>query len=335
MFAVVFKETFKQSEKPRNVINAETIRPKTLDELIGQEQIKQKLRVSMGAAMQRGEPLPHVLLTSSGGGLGKSSLANIISNEMLSPLLSTTGQCILSTRDLRNWLMKLEPNSILLIDEAHCIGRLAAEELLLVVEENILNVTLQATGPMRFQLPPWTLILASTKPECFSAPLVQRFPLQLHLDYYSVSELEQIVEGMMQRMTFEFDEQVHAEIAKRGKGIPRIALRLCERVRDVAQARCLQRAGMNEFDMAMQIEGIDGLGLNRQERHYLRVLALAEPRPIGVRNLSLALGMSTQTVADVLEPVLVRLGMISIGAGGRRLTDQGRQHLETVGDKYD
>ena len=124
------------------MINADTIRPKTLDELIGQEQIKQKLRVSMGAAMQRGEPLPHVLLTSSGGGLGKSTLADIISNEMLSPLLSTTGQCILSTRDLRNWLVKLEPNTILFVDEAHALGRLAAEELLLVVEQNILNVTL-------------------------------------------------------------------------------------------------------------------------------------------------------------------------------------------------
>ena len=171
------------------MINADTIRPQTLDELIGQEQIKQKLRVSMGAALQRCEPLPHVLLTSSGGGLGKSSLANIISNEMLSPLLSTTGQCILSTRDLRNLLVKLEPSSILFIDEAHCLGRLAAEELLMVVEQNIFNVTL-ASGPIRFQLPPWTLILASTKPEAFSAPLVQRFPLQLHLDYYTVPELE-------------------------------------------------------------------------------------------------------------------------------------------------
>ena len=317
------------------MINADTIRPKTLDELIGQEQIKQKLRVAMGAALVRNEPLGHVLLTSSGGGLGKSSLANIISNEMLSPLLSTTGQCILSTRDLKHWLVKLEPSSILFIDEAHCLGRLAAEELLLVVEQNILNVTLGATGPIRFQLPPWTLILASTKPECFSAPLVQRFPLQLHLDYYSVEELEQIVEGMTQRMGFEFDAQIHHEIAKRAKGIPRIGLRLCERVRDVAQAQCLNRAGMDEFRVAMQIEGIDALGLNRQDRHYLHALAQAEPRPIGARTLSLILGVNTASITDVVEGPLVRLGLVTIGMGGRRLTPKGTEHLESVGDEYD
>lgn len=265
------------------MINADTIRPKTLDEMVGQEQIKQKLRVSMGAAMQRGEPLPHVLLTSSGGGLGKSTIAQIVSYEMLSPMICTAGQCILSTRDLRNWLVKLEPNTIFFIDEAHALERLVAEELLLVVEQNILNVNLAATGPIRFQLPPWTLILASTKPEAFSAPLVQRFPLQLHLDYYSVEELQQIVEGMTQRMGFEFEPQIHHEIAKRGKGIPRTGLRLCERVRDVSQAQCMDRAGMDEFRVAMQIEGIDGLGLNRQDRHYLHALAQAEPRPIGVR----------------------------------------------------
>lgn len=303
--------------------------------MVGQEQIKQKLRVSMGAAMQRGEPLPHVLLTSSGGGLGKSSLANIISNEMLSPLLSTTGQCILSTRDLRNWLVKLEPNTIFFIDEAHALGRLAAEELLLVVEQNVLNVTLAATGPVRFQLPPWTLILASTKPEAFSAPLVQRFPLQLHLAYYSVQELRQIVEGMTQRMGFEFDAQIHHEIAKRGKGIPRIALRLCERVRDVAQAQCMNRAGMDEFQVAMQIEGTDHLGLSRQDRKYLHALAQAEPRPIGVRTLSLILGVNTASITDVLEGPLVRLGLVTIGMGGRRLTAKGTEHLETVGDQYD
>jgi len=310
-------------------------RPQTLDELIGQEQIKTKLRIAMGAAMQRNDPLGHVLLTSSGGGLGKSTLAAIISNEMLCPLHVTTGQCIYTTSDLKNILIRLEPNHMLLIDEAHCLGRAAAEELLLVVEQNILNVTVGDQGPMQLDLPPFTLIMASTKPEAFSGPLVQRFPLHLHLDYYSVSELEQIVEGMTQRMGFEFDQQVHGEIAKRGKGIPRIALRLCERIRDVAQARCMDRAGMNEFDVAMQIEGIDDLGLNRMDRRFLNVLAQAEPRPIGVRNVGLALGMSTQTVTDVLEGPLVRCGMISIGCGGRRLTAKGQEHLRAVGGKYD
>ncbi len=312
-----------------------TMRPQSLDELIGQETIKKKLQIAMGAALQRSEPLGHVLLTSSGGGLGKSTLASIISNEMLCRLHTTTGQCICSTTDLKNVLVRLEPNNMLLIDEAHCLGRGAAEELLVVTEQNILNVTVGGQGPMQLDLPPFTLIMASTKPEAFSGPLMQRFPLHLHLDFYSAFELEQIVEGMTQRMGFEFDQQVHGEIAKRGKGIPRIALRLCERIRDVAQAKCMDRVGMNEFDVAMKIEGIDDLGLNRQDRQFLNVLTQAEPRPIGVRNVALALGMSTQTVTDVLEGPLVRCGMISIGCGGRRLTAKGHDHLRAVGGKYD
>ena len=125
-----------------------TLRPQTLDELIGQQQIKTKLRVAMGAALQRNEPLGHVLLTSSGGGLGKSTLASIISNEMLCPLHATTGQCLSTTTDLKNILIRLEPHHMLLIDEAHCLGRAAAEELLVVTEQNILNVTVGGQGSL-------------------------------------------------------------------------------------------------------------------------------------------------------------------------------------------
>ncbi len=310
-------------------------RPQSLDELVGQETIKRKLRIAMGAALQRSEPLGHVLLTSSGGGLGKSTIANIISNEMLCSIHVTTGQCICSTTDLKNILVRLEPNHMLLIDEAHCLGRTAAEELLVVTEQNVLNVTVGGQGPMRLDLPPFTLILASTKPEAFSGPLVQRFPLHIHLVHYTPSELQLIVQGATARMRIEFEKQVCAGIASRAKGIPRIALRLAERVRDVSQAKRLTKAGMGELQLTMVIEGIDPLGLNRQDRHCLRVLAQAEPRPIGVRNVALALGMSTQTVTDVLEGPLVRLGLVSIGCGGRRLTGKGHEHLTAVGDKYD
>ena len=310
-------------------------RPQSLDELVGQETIKKKLRIAMGAAMQRNEPLPHVLLTSNGGGLGKTTLASIISNEMLCPLHTTTGQCLSTTTDLKNILIRLEPHNLLLIDEGHCIGRAAAEELLVVTEQNILNISVAGRGPMKLLLPPHTIILATTCPQSLSAPLTQRFGLHFHLDFYQVHELAEMVKGMASHMGMEFDEQVCAGIASRAKGIPRIALRITERVRDVAQARQLTKASMDELELAMQIEGCDDLGLERSDRHCLRVLALAEPRPIGVRNLALALGMSTQTVTDVLEPALVRLGMISIGVGGRRLTNEGKKHLETVGDEYD
>ena len=303
--------------------------------MIGQQSIKKRLRIAMGASMQRNEPLPHVLLTSNGGGLGKSTLASIISNEMLCHLHTTTGQCLSTTTDLKNILIRLEPHHMLLIDECHCTGRAVAEELLVVTEQNILNISVGKRGPMKLLLPPLTIIMATTCPQSLSAPLTQRLGLHFHFDFYHVHELSEIVKGMAARMDLEFDGQACAGIASRAKGIPRIALRLSERVRDVAQAKQLAKAGMEEMTLAMQIEGIDDLGLNRQDRHYMRVLAQAEPRPIGLRNLSLALGMSTQTVADVLEPVLVRLGLVTIGMGGRRLTNEGKNHLETVGDKYD
>ena len=258
-------------------------RPQSLDELVGQETIKKKLRIAMGAAMQRNEPLPHVLLTSNGGGLGKTTLASIISNEMLCTLHTTTGQCLSTTIDLKNILIRLEPHNLLLIDEGHCIGRAVAEELLVVTEQNILNISVGGQGPMKLLLPPHTIILATTCPQALSAPLTQRFGLHFHLDFYQVHELAEMVKGMASHMDMEFDELVCAGIASRAKGIPRIALRITERVRDVAQARQLTQASMDELELAMQIEGCDDLGLERSDRHCLRVLALAEPRPIGVR----------------------------------------------------
>ncbi len=214
-----------------------SLRPQCLDELIGQEMIKKKLRIAMGAAMQRNEPLPHVLLTSNGGGLGKSTLASIISNEMLCPLHTTTGQCLHTTVDLKNILIRLEPHHMLLIDEAHCIGRAAAEELLVVTEQNILNISVGARGPMKLLLPPHTIIMATTCPQSLSAPLTQRLGLHFHFAFYEVHELAEIVKGMASRMDMAFDEQVCAGISSRAKGIPRIALRLSERVRDGAQAK--------------------------------------------------------------------------------------------------
>ncbi len=315
---------------------AEVVRPRSLDEMIGQEAIKRKLRIAIGAALHRDEPLGHVLLVSSGGGLGKSSLAQVIANEMFVPFVTTTGQCLWSAADLKRVLFSLKPKSVLLIDEFHLVGRHAAEELLLVLEEGVLHVNADPRrGPVRLELPPFTLAAATTVPEAVKGPLAQRFSLHLHLGFYTAQELEQIVRQMTSRMGFEFEDGLCAGLARRAKGIPRLALRLAERVRDVGQAKRLSSAGADEFDLAMQIEGIDDLGLNRQDRDYMRVLAQAEPRPTGVHNLGLSLGMGTRTITDVLEGPLVRLGMISIGIGGRRLTDEGKRHLETVGDKFD
>ena len=187
-----------------------SLRPQSLDELIGQQTIKKRLRIAMGASLQREEPLPHVLLTSNGGGLGKSTLASIISNEMLCPLHTTTGQCLSTTADLKNVLIRLEPHHMLLIDEAHCIGRAAAEELLVVTEQNILNISVGRRGPVKLLLPPHTIIMATTRPQALSAPLTQRLGLHFHFDFYEVHELAQIVKGMASRMNMKYAQNTNS-----------------------------------------------------------------------------------------------------------------------------
>jgi len=310
---------------------ASNMRPESLQEMIGQEAIKQKAGIAMRAALQRGEPLPHCLLTSPGGGLGKTTFASILANEMYSPLLTTTGQCINTPVDLRNTLVRIKPGTLVLVDEFHGIGNLAAEELLLVLEESVINVTCRRGGsPVRLAIPPFTLLAATTKPSAISAPLRQRFGLQFRFAFYSVEDLKTIVKNMAARMGLSCDDPVCKGIARRAQGIPRIALRLLERVRDVVQARQLSMASEDELMVAMRIEGIDDLGLRSEDRHLLRVLAEVDPRPISARNLALALGVGVTTIMDVIEPTLIRMSLMTIGSGGRRITEKGMDHLRIV-----
>jgi len=307
-------------------------RPRYLDEMIGQSAIKQKVSIAVQAALQRGEAMPHCLLTSAGGGLGKTTLAGVLSNELLVPLISTTGQCLATPYDLRNILVRIEPKAILLVDEFHGIGRYAAEELLIVLEEGVLNVTAgPAGGPIRIQIPPFTLCAATTYPEAISAPLAQRFGLKFRFEFYTDKEICQIVIGIFRRWQLEIEEDAAFALARRARGVPRIGLRLAERARDVAQAQVMNRVTLPTVTMAMKIEGIDEAGLGREERQLLRILADADPRPLSARSLALGLGASIGTVHDVLEPPLVRLGLMTIGAGGRRLTAKGRDHVDAVG----
>ena len=308
-----------------------TARPQFLDEMIGQEQIRQKARIAIASAMHRGEPLSHCLLTSAGGGLGKSTMATCLANEMYQSLVSTSGQCVNTAADLRNILIRLKKGSLLLIDEIHCIGRMAAEELLLVLEDGVLNVNLSRNGaPVRIPVPPFTLIAATTQPSALSRPLIQRFPLHFRFGFYSADELRTIISKATERMDVEFDDDVCLDLARRARGVPRIALRLTERVRDIAQAKRLRRATAADLMDAMDLEGIDREGLHQDDRTILRTLLDGEPRPVSVRSLALVLGEATETVTDVLEPSLVRMGFVTIGAGGRRLTDKGRDHIESV-----
>lgn len=304
-------------------------RPKQLDEFVGQESIKRKARIAIGAALERSEPLPHCLLTSRAGGLGKTSFASCLANECFAPLVATTGQCLATAEDLRNVLIRLRPNSFLLIDECHCLGKLAGEELLLVLEDGVLNVNVAGGGaPLRLELPPFTLVAATTKPEAVPPPLTQRFGLSFRFDFYSNEELGSIVRASSKRMGVNFSDDVCDDIARRSMGIPRIALRLAERVRDMAQARGLSVAGSDELNQAMAVEGIDELGLTAEHRELLNVLVAAGSRAVSARNLALVLGTGVETVVEVLEPPLIRLGLLHVGPGGRRISERGLLHLD-------
>lgn len=306
-------------------------RPKYLDELVGQESLKRKAQIAIASALHRDEPLGHCLLTSSGGGLGKTTFASILANEMYASLVTTSGQCINTATDLRSVLVRMKPGTMLLIDECHCLGNVAAEELLLVLEEGILNVKLsERTAPVRLAIPPFTLVAATTQPSAISAPLAQRFGLHFCFDFYSPEELQSIIATIANRMNLEIDAGVCKGLAERARGVPRIALRLTERVRDVVHARGSNQATSDDMDLAMQLEGIDGEGLNEADRKVLLTLRSVEPRPVSARSLALALGVPTKTVTEVLEPTLVRLGFVTIGAGGRKLTETGRRHIELV-----
>jgi Holliday junction DNA helicase RuvB len=223
---------------------------------------------------------------------------------------------------------------LLLVDEFHGMGKLAAEELLLVLDEGVLNVNCRGNAPpIRLPVVPFTLLAATTQPSSVSPPLRQRFGLTFRFDFYSAADMRIIVRNMADRLGITFDAAVCDGIARRSLGVPRIGLRLVERVRDVAQARRLTSAGVDELRLAMRIEGIDHFGLRREDRHLLRVMAEAEPRPVSARNLAMALGVGVDTILEVIEPTLVRLSLMIVGAGGRRITERGLAHLQTVGEE--
>jgi Holliday junction DNA helicase RuvB len=302
------------------------VRPQLLDELVGHNDAKMKARIAIQAALNRDEPLPHCLLTSGVGGVGKTSFAGVLANELYAPFAATSGTCLSTPTDLRNALIRLKPRTVLLCDEAHLLGRSAGEELLIVLEEGVLNVNSNGT-PIRLPLPPFTFIAATTKPESLSAPLSQRFGLRFHLLPLAATEIEQVVRRAFEHWRMEVASEVVTGIAQRARGVPRISLRLSERVRDAVQASCAATATHQHLDLAMRVEGIDEVGLTNEERMLLRCLADAEPRPVSARSLALALGCGVETITDVLEPTLVRFGLMTIGTGGRRLTAKGSEHL--------
>ena len=307
-----------------------SLRPQKLDEYIGQDKAKENLRVFIEAARQRGESLDHVLL-SGPPGLGKTTLAGVIANEMGSHVRVTSGPAIEKAGDLAALLTNLAPHDILFIDEIHRLNRAVEEVLYPAMEDFALDIII-GKGPsarsIRLDLPPFTLIGATTRSGQLSAPLRDRFGVLLKLELYAPAELERIVRRSAEILGVNIDREGAFEIASRSRGTPRIANRLLKRVRDYAQVRADGHITREVADMALRALDIDALGLDATDRRMLRgIIDIYGGGPVGLEALSATVGEEAVTLEDVYEPYLLQLGFLSRTPRGRCATVRAYEHL--------
>lgn len=309
------------------------LRPKALDEFVGQERVKEQLGLLIDGARRRGEPVDH-LLFSGPPGLGKTTLAQIVANEMGAGFQPTSGPALERPSDLAAILANLEADDVLFVDEVHRMPRAVEEVLYPALEDFALDVVL-GKGPtarsIRMELPRFTMVAATTRPGRISLPLRERFGFSPRLDYYPVDDLATIVRRSASILGVLTDDEGAGEIARRSRGTPRIANRLLRRVRDFAQVRRegeidgeIARAGLEVFE-------VDGEGLDRLDHAILRALIQKfSGGPVGLSTLSAAVGEETDTVEDVVEPFLLQLGFLKRTPRGRVATERAYRHLGVV-----
>lgn len=307
-----------------------TLRPRTLDEYVGQEQIKINLSTSIKASQGRNEAFEHTLIYGPPG-LGKTTLSQVISHELGVTLTPTSGPAIERPGDLASLLTNLGEKSVLFIDEIHRL-RPAVEEVLYGAMEDFKIDLVLGKGPaaqsIRLDISPFTLIGATTKAGSLSSPLRDRFGHVLRLEYYSEDEIDRIISRSAKILGVEIDKAAAHELSKRCRLTPRIANRLLKRLRDEAQVHHDGRINLEIAKHVLGNLGIDELGLDRQDREYLK--ALTGPfsaRPTGLDTLAAALSEDSQTIEDVYEPFMLRLGFIERTPRGRLATASAYDHL--------
>lgn len=307
-----------------------SLRPKVLDEYIGQNKVKSNLKIYIEAAKQRGEPLDHVLLYGPPG-LGKTTLANIISNEMNSNIKITSGPAIEKPGDLAALLTNLSEFDVLFIDEIHRLHKSVEEILYPALEDYTLDIMI-GKGPsarsIRLDLPKFTLIGATTKAGSLATPLRDRFGIVNRLELYDVNDLKTIVTRSAKILDVNIDEESATEIAKRSRGTPRIANRLLKRVRDYAAVLGDGKITLKITKIALNKLEIDEMGLDDIDRKILETMIIKyQGRPVGIETIATTIGEEAETVEDVYEPYLLQIGFIARTVRGRIPLPAAYEHI--------
>ena len=308
-----------------------SLRPKSLDDYLGQEKAKEQLKIFIEAAKSRNEQLDHVLLYGPPG-LGKTTLASIIANEMSVNLRITSGPAIERAGDLAAILTNLNENDVLFIDEIHRINRSVEEVLYSAMEDFCLDIIIgkwPSSRSIRLELPKFTLIGATTRAGMLTNPLRDRFGVICKLDYYTVDELAKIVVRSSEILGAEIQIGGATEIARRSRGTPRIANRLLKRVRDYAQVRADGNITDDVANKALELLGVDSLGLDYvDEKLLMTIIQKFRGGPVGLDTLAASIGEDRNTIEDVYEPYLLQLGFINRGPRGRIAMPLAYEHLK-------
>ena len=309
------------------------LRPQKLDELIGQDKVKENLAILIAAAKKRSEPLDHCLFYGPPG-LGKTTLSRVLANEMSVNIKVTAGPAIERPGDLASILTNLRAGDILFIDEVHRLGKAVEEVLYTAMEDYALDIVI-GKGPsarsIRLKLPKFTLVGATTRLALISAPMRARFGAQFRLDFYERAAMELIVRRAAEKLKTPVDSDGVAEIARRARGTPRVAIRLLRRVRDFAQVRADGTVTKEIARDALKLMDVDELGLDDIDRRVLRsIIEKFSGGPVGLETIAASISEEADTIMDVYEPYLLQLGFLDRTPRGRAATKLAYEHLGLV-----
>ena len=328
---IIFSDNIPETNiEPSEKLEFNFLRPKSFTDYIGQNKIIESLSIAVEASRKRDESLDHVLFYGPPG-LGKTTLSYIISNQIESNFIHTSGPALEKPADAVGLLSNLSSKDVLFIDEIHRIPKTVEEYLYSAMEDfrvDFITGSGAFAKTINLRLESFTLVGSTTRPGLLSSPLRDRFGLSYHLDYYDENDLRDIILRSSRLLDLKIDEKSSIEIAKRSRGTPRIANRLLRRVRDYVEVKNIKKINTKIINDSLEIEGVDNLGLDRLDREYLRIIAANyEGGPVGIDAISASLNEDQATLSDVVEPFLLKIGFIIRTSQGRKITKLAYKHL--------